>query len=59
MEFVRRIYENGKVTIPKEIRELEGIRPGDYVQFSVVRVIRSDDAKLDLDQDSGGDAGEA
>lgn len=39
MEFIRRVYENSKVTIPKEIRELHGIEEGDYVKFAVVEVI--------------------
>lgn len=39
MEFVRRIYEDGKVTIPKELRELRGIKCGDYVKLSIVDVI--------------------
>ena len=41
MEFVRRVYENSKVTIPKEIRELHGIREGDFVKLAVVEVIRA------------------
>lgn len=45
MEFVRRVYENSKVTIPKEIRELHGIREGDFVKFQVVEVIRADRAR--------------
>ena len=41
MEFVRRVYENSKVTIPKEIRELHGIEEGDFVKLQVVEVIRA------------------
>ena len=41
MEFVRRIYEDGKVTIPKELRELHGIKTGYYVKLSLVEVIPS------------------
>lgn len=41
MDFVRRVYENSKVTIPKEIRELHGIREGDFVKLQVVEVIRA------------------
>lgn len=41
MEFIRRIYENGKLTIPKEVRDLAGIQPGDYVKLVVVSVIPS------------------
>ena len=43
MEFVRRVYENSKVTIPKEIRQLHGIREGDFVKLAVVEVIRAPD----------------
>lgn len=39
MEFVRRVYENSKVTIPKEIRDLHGIQTGDYVKFVIVEVL--------------------
>lgn len=41
LDFVRRVYENSKVTIPKEIRELHGIREGDFVKLHVVEVIRA------------------
>ena len=40
MEFVRRIYEGGKITIPKEVRELSDIGEGDYVRVKIVDVIR-------------------
>lgn len=49
MEFIRRIYENGKVTIPKEIRELHGIRQGDYVRLEVVEVHHPDDEAEEAD----------
>lgn len=39
MEFVRRMYEDGKVTIPKELRDLHGIESGAYVKLSIVEVI--------------------
>lgn len=41
LDFVRRVYENSKVTIPKEIRELHGIQEGDFVKFAIVEVIRA------------------
>jgi len=41
MEFVRRVYEHGKLTIPKEIREVHDIQEGDFVRLAVVEVVRS------------------
>lgn len=34
-EFIRRVYEDGKITIPKDIRDLNGINAGDYVRVEV------------------------
>lgn len=48
MEFVRRVYENSKVTIPKEIRELHGIREGDFVKLAVIEVIRAPRSEAEL-----------
>jgi AbrB family looped-hinge helix DNA binding protein len=42
VEFTRRVYENSKVTIPKEIRELHDIQEGDFVVLKVVKVVRSE-----------------
>jgi hypothetical protein len=39
VEFIRRVYENAKVTIPKELRELHGIQTGDFVKLRIVEVI--------------------
>lgn len=44
-EFVRRVYENAKVTIPKELRELHGIRTGDFVKLRIVEVIPASELK--------------
>lgn len=41
MEFTRRIYEGGKLTIPKELRELKDIREGDYVRIAILEVHRA------------------
>ncbi|MBI4394243.1 MAG: hypothetical protein HY556_10705 [Euryarchaeota archaeon] len=40
VEFTRRVYENSKITIPKEIRELHDIAEGDFVVLKVVKVVR-------------------
>ena len=40
MDFVRRVYEDGKVTIPKELRELNAIEEGDYVRLAIVEVVK-------------------
>ncbi|HVM44646.1 MAG TPA: AbrB/MazE/SpoVT family DNA-binding domain-containing protein [Candidatus Thermoplasmatota archaeon] len=44
MTFVRRVYENSKITIPKEIREIHGIETGDFIKVEIVEVIRARDA---------------
>lgn len=40
-EFIRELFANGKITIPREIRELYGIRDGDYVQVKILGVVRA------------------
>ena len=35
-----RVFGGGKVTIPVRVRELLGIRDGDYVRLEVLEVIR-------------------
>lgn len=39
-QFVARVFQGGKVTIPKRLRELLGIEDGDYVRLGVVEVIK-------------------
>jgi len=40
---VARVFQGGKVTIPKRIRELLGIDDGDYVRLGVAEVIKRKD----------------
>ena len=35
-----RVFQGGKVTIPKRVRELLGVEDGDYVRVGVVEVIK-------------------
>ena len=42
-EFVRKVYERGKITIPKELRNLYGVQDGDMVKMKIVRVVRQHD----------------
>ena len=39
-QFVARVFQDGKVTVPKRLRELLGIEDGDYVRLNVVEVIK-------------------
>ena len=39
-EFVARVFQGGKVTIPKRVRELLDVGDGDYVRLSLVEVIK-------------------
>jgi len=37
--FVARVFQGGKVTVPKRLRELLGVEDGDYVRLGLVEVI--------------------
>jgi len=39
-QFVCRVFQGGKVTIPKRLRELLGVGDGDYVRLGVVEVVK-------------------
>ena len=39
-QFVARVFQGGKVTVPKRLRELVGVKDGDYVRLSLVEVIK-------------------
>ena len=39
-EFVARVFQGGKVTIPKRARELLDVEDGDYVRLSLIEVIK-------------------
>ena len=39
-QFIARVFQGGKVTIPKRLRELLGIKDGDYVRLSVVGIVK-------------------
>ncbi|MDD5502415.1 MAG: AbrB/MazE/SpoVT family DNA-binding domain-containing protein [Candidatus Thermoplasmatota archaeon] len=41
--FIRRVYEKGKVTIPKELRELHNIENGDLVKLQIIGVVEADE----------------
>jgi len=38
--FVARVFQGGKVTIPKRLRELLEVEDGDYVRLGVVEVVK-------------------
>lgn len=52
-EFVRRVYEAGKLTIPKELRDLYDIREGDYVKLAIVEVVRRKDVAPEAAAEGG------
>ena len=39
-EFVARVFTNGKVTVPKQLRERFGVEDGDYVRLAMVEVLK-------------------
>ena len=39
-QFVVRVFQGGKVTIPKRVRELLEVEDGDYVRLGLVEVIK-------------------
>jgi AbrB family looped-hinge helix DNA binding protein len=39
-EFVVRVFKGGKVTVPKQVRELCGIEDGDYVRLALMEVMK-------------------
>ena len=39
-QFVARVFQGGKVTIPKRVRELLDVGDGDYVRLSLIEVIK-------------------
>ena len=39
-EFVARVFQGGKVTVPKRVRELLDVEDGDYVRLSLIEVVK-------------------
>ena len=39
-QFVAKVFQGGKVTVPKRLRELLGVEDGDYVRLALVEVIK-------------------
>ena len=39
-----KVIQNGRITIPSDIRELEGIEEGNYVRISIEKIEESNDA---------------
>lgn len=42
-EFVARVFTDGKVTVPKQMRERFGVVDGDYVRLVLVEVLKKGD----------------
>jgi AbrB family looped-hinge helix DNA binding protein len=36
-----KVIKDGRITIPQEIRELEGIKEGDFLKISIEKIERS------------------
>jgi len=45
-QFIARVFQDGKVTIPKRLRELLRVSDGDYVRMALVEVIKPKSADL-------------
>ena len=45
-----RVFSGGKVTIPVRVRDLLGVRDGDYIRLEVVEVIRGADLEAEGDR---------
>lgn len=43
LKFIRKVYERGKVTIPKELRELLHVNEGDLVEIEIISVMHKTD----------------
>ena len=39
--FISKVIADGRVTIPKDLREKEGINEGDFVEVQVIRKINT------------------
>jgi bifunctional DNA-binding transcriptional regulator/antitoxin component of YhaV-PrlF toxin-antitoxin module len=39
-EFVVRVFTGGKVTVPKQLRELFSVEDGDFVRLALVEVLK-------------------
>ena len=39
--FISKVFSNGRITIPKDIREKKEIDEGDYVEVTVIRKINT------------------
>jgi AbrB family looped-hinge helix DNA binding protein len=48
-EFIRKVYERGKVTIPKELRDLYGVKDGDLVKLRIIKVIEGMEKERAID----------
>lgn len=44
-EFVVRVFQGGKVTVPKRLRELFGVEDGDYVRLVLLEVWQEEDGE--------------
>jgi len=39
LEFIAEVFHNGKITIPRTIREILDIKDGDYVRIAVIEIV--------------------
>jgi len=52
-QFVAKVFQGGKVTIPKRLRELLEIGDGDYVRLGILEVMRKEGDKWVMERFAG------
>lgn len=43
-EFVVKVFKDGKITVPKRLRDLFGVEDGDYFRLALVEVLKKSES---------------